>query len=127
MDLTSLFAQIWGPVLVLIGIGILVGPSHYLTVYRDLKKEPFAAFVFGTFAIALGLAHIGMHNHWSVAEEIIVSLLGWGLFLKGALFIIAPDVVGRVGTIVSSRRAISVIAMALIIVGTYLTWTAYLA
>jgi hypothetical protein len=127
MDLTSTFAQLWGPVLIMIGAGIFAGSSHYLSVYRDLKREPFAAFVFGIFAVVLGLGHVSLHSHWSTATEIIITLLGWGLLLKGAAFIVAPDLVATSGRAVSSRASVTAIAAALIALGGYLSWVSYFA
>ena len=127
MDLTTMFSQLWGPVLVLIGAGIFVGSTHYRALYRDLKSEPFAAFVFGIFATVLGLGHAGMHTHWGTLQEIIITLLGWGLLAKGAVFVVAPDLAAAGGRLVTSRAAVYVIRVLLIALGGYLTYVAYLA
>lgn len=127
MDLTNVFSQLWGPVLLLIGVGIFVGSTHYRTIYRELKSEPFAAFVFGIFATVLGLGHVGMHTQWGTLQEIIITLLGWGLLAKGAVFIVAPDFAAAGGRLVSSRASVNLIGAVLIALGGYLTWAAYLA
>lgn len=127
MDLTTTFAQMWGPVLLLIGIGICISPSHYTSVYRDFAREPFAAFVFGIFATAFGIAQVGLHNEWSGTQEIIVTLLAWGMLIKGALFIVAPDLAVQGGKMVSRRSTVVAIGVVLIAFGGYLSWVSYFA
>jgi len=125
MDLTTLFGQLWGPTLLLIGIGVFLAPSHYRAIYHDLKREPFAMFMFGTFVTILGLAHVGVHNHWGTTTEMIVTVLGWGLLAKGAAFLVAPDFTALGGTRVSSRTMVFGIGATLIMLGGYLTWISY--
>lgn len=117
----------WGPVLLLIGVGIFTSPGYYGSIYRDFAREPFAAFVFGIFATAFGIAQVGLHNEWGSTQEIMVTLLAWGMLLKGALFIVAPDLAAFGGKMVSNRSVVATIGAALIAFGGYLTWVSYLA
>lgn len=117
----------WGPVLLLIGIGIFTSPSYYGALYRDFAREPFAAFVFGIFATAFGIAQVGLHNEWGDLQEIVVTMLAWGMLVKGAVFIVAPDIAAYGGAMVSSRRFVAGIGAAIIAVGGYLSWVSYLA
>lgn len=127
MDITTMFAQMWGPVLLLIGVGIFTSPAYYGKLYRDFTNEPFAAFVFGIFASAFGIGQVGLHNMWGSLTEIIVSMLAWGMLLKGAVFIVAPDLAAMGGRIVSNRATVSGIGVALIVLGGYLTWVSHFA
>jgi hypothetical protein len=49
MELTQFLAQIWGPVILAIGLGIFVSPKYYSKVYHDLEREPLAILVFAMF------------------------------------------------------------------------------
>lgn len=122
-----MFAQMWGPVLLLIGVGIFTTPAYYGKLYRDFASEPFAAFVFGIFATAFGVAQVGLHNLWGSADEIIVTLLAWGMLLKGAAFIIAPDLATASGRLLSNRTTVMTIGVALVALGGYLTWVSHFA
>jgi hypothetical protein len=50
MDITIFLAQIWGPVILAVGIGVFTSRSYYLKVYRDLEKETLAVLLFAMFA-----------------------------------------------------------------------------
>lgn len=126
METTLFLAQIWGPVILAVGIGIFVSRDYYVKIYRDLEKEKFAALVFGMMALAGGTAHIVAHNTWSTLPEIVVSLLGWGLFVKGAVLTIAPKLADKAGDWTVKSKLIPAAGGFAILAGVYLSWLGYL-
>ena len=125
MDITVFLAQIWGPIMLAIGLGIFVSRSYYLKLYRDLEKEMLAVLIFGMLGTALGIMQIGVHNAWNTLPQIVVSALGWGLLLKGLVFIIAPRFVDRGGDWEAKSGLLPIAATALLIIGAYLVWIGY--
>ena len=63
---------------------------------------------------------------WDTTLQGVVSLLGWGLLLKGALFIVAPRFVEKGGAWEVKSKLVPVAGAALLIIGAYLTSIAYL-
>lgn len=126
MDITTFLASLWGPVILAVGIGIFVSRNYYTKIYRDLEKDALAVLIFGMVAMTAGIAHVTLHNAWSSLPQIIVSLLGWGLLIKGALFIIVPNFVDRAGNYWVNKKLIPFAGTLTIIVGVYLSWIAYL-
>lgn len=127
MEITTFLAQFWGPVLLLVGIGVFVSRGFYQRVYRDLEKGPLAVLLFGMVAITVGIAHVGAHNIWGTFPEIVISLLGWGLLVKGGVLVVMPGSVDRWGDRVAGSSLLTVAGVALLALGGYLTWLAYLA
>jgi len=125
MDITVFLAQIWGPIMLAIGAGIFVSRSYYLKLYRDLEKEMLAVLVFGLTAMTLGIMQIGVHNAWNTLPQIVVSLLGWGLLLKGTVFIISPRFVDRGGDWEAKSGLLPLVATVLLVLGAYLAWVGY--
>lgn len=125
MDITVFLAQIWGPIMLAIGLGIFVSRKYYVKLYRDLEKEMLAVLLFGIAATALGIIQITVHNVWNTLPQMIVSLLGWGLLLKGLVFIIAPRFVDRGGDWEAKSGLIPVVATILLLLGAYLVWIGY--
>ncbi|OHA59960.1 MAG: hypothetical protein A2589_03600 [Candidatus Vogelbacteria bacterium RIFOXYD1_FULL_46_19] len=126
MDVTTLLAQIWGPVILAIGLGVLVSRSYYLKIYRDLEKETLAMLIFAMVAIAVGIIHIRIHNVWGNLSEILISFLGWALLAKGLMFAIAPKFVNRAGDWAVKAKAVPVAGIVMLIIGAYLSWVGYL-
>jgi len=125
MDITIFLAQLWGPVILAVAIGVLVSRTYYTKIYRDLEKEVLAMLVFGMVAMSAGITHVLYHNVWDTFPQILVSLFGWGLLIKGALFIIAPTFVDKVGDEWVNMKLIPFAGVAMLLVGSYLTWFAY--
>lgn len=125
MDITVFLAQIWGPIMFALGLGIFTSRSYYLKIYRDLEKETLAVLIFGMLGTALGIMQIGAHNTWNTLPQIVVSLLGWGLLLKGLVFIIVPRFVDRSGDRAAKSGLLPIAATALLIIGAYLVWVGY--
>src|SRR3989344_4965302 len=127
MDTTIYLAQIWGPVMLAVGIGMFVSRNYYIKLYRDIDKAPFAALIFGMAAMATGIAQVAAHNVWDTGPQIIISLLGWGLLLKGALFTAWPDLVDLMGDWAVYSKLIPIAGAAVLVLGAYVTWIGYFA
>ncbi len=127
MDTTVFLAQMWGPTILAVGLGVFMSRNYYIKIYRDLEKDVLAVLVFGMAGMAAGIAQVLFHNSWGSLPEIVISLLGWGLLLKGAMFVIAPTFVDTLGDMWASKQLIPIAGTFALIVGTYLTWFAYLA
>ncbi len=125
MNTTLLLAQMWGPTILAVGIGFFVSRKYYLKTYRDLQKETFALLVFGMVSIPAGIAHINYHNVWGTFPEIVISLLGWGLLLKGFLFAIAPGLVDRAGDFEADSKLVPIAGVLMLIAGIYLSWIGF--
>lgn len=125
MYTTPLFAQLWGPVLLAVGLGFFFSKKYYVTIYRDLEKESFAVLFFGMFAMVFGMLHVAMHNSWNTFTEILISLLGWSLLLKGIICVTFPGVADRGGNWVLKEKMIPVVGIVILVVGAYLSWVGY--
>lgn len=119
-------AGLWGPLMLAMGLGMFISRDHYVKIYRDLGREPFAVMVFGMFAIVAGVALIGAHNTWETLPEMLVSLLGWLLLLKGLACVVMPNLVERSGQWMNSNlQMLKTSSVVLVIIGVYLTWSVY--
>lgn len=127
MDITVFLASLWGPVLLAVAVGVMLNRSYYAKIYRDLDKDVLAVLVFGMVGMIAGIAHVQFHNSWETLQQIVVSVLGWGLVIKSALFLAAPSFVDKTGDMWAKYKLIPVAGILTLIVGGYLTWFAYFA
>lgn len=129
MDTTTFLAAIWGPVMIAVGLGFFFSKKYYVTIYRDLEKEFFAVLFFGMFAMAAGIAHILAHNVWDTLPQIVVTLFGWGLLIKGVICVTFPGIADRGGNWALNAKIVPAAGAGAVAVllGAYLSWIAYLA
>lgn len=126
MGTTIFLAELWGPVLLAIGVGFFVSREYYTQIYRDLEKNSFMLFIFGIFAMGASIAQILFHNTWDTLPEIVISILGWGTLIKGTLFVVFPSFVSQAGQWWVRHSAVWLAGVLMLLVGGYLTWFAYL-
>lgn len=127
MEITTYLAMLWGPVLVAVGLGFFLSTKYYTKIYRDLEKDALVIILFGMAAMGAGIAQVHAHNTWDTLPEILISLLGWALLVKGAFCVVLPRFVERLADWALSVRMVPAAGGLHFIIGAYLTWFAYFA
>lgn len=127
MDVTLFLAQLWGPVLLAVGLGVFFNKNYYIKIYRDLEKNSLAVLSFGIVMMTAGIAQVLFQNVWNTLPEILVSFIGWGMVVKGIAFIVFPNAVDKAGDRWAKFKLIPVAGGAMLLIGGYLTYFAYLA
>lgn len=125
MNTTTFLAQMWGPAILAVALGVFFSRRYYIQIYRDLQKEALALLLFGMTAIAAGIAQIHFHNIWGTFPEIVISLLGWALLLKGLVMTMFPKLVDQVGDYEAKSNIIPFAGGLMLIVGLYLSWVGF--
>lgn len=83
MEITTLLASIWGPLLVAVGVGIFANREYYTRLYQDLQRETFAVLLFGMIGMAIGIWHVQLHNNWNTLTQVISESAWLGTTPKG--------------------------------------------
>ncbi|MGE0563571.1 MAG: hypothetical protein AB7O50_03565 [Pseudolabrys sp.] len=97
MDNARLIARLAGPILAVIGIGLLINNAAYReTALQFLSSQPLIYFS-GILAMAAGLAILNAHPHWTRDWRSAVTAFGWVLSCVGAFRITAPHFVAFIG------------------------------
>jgi hypothetical protein len=125
MNNTMAFAQIWGPILTAIGFGIFISKSYYVRLYRDLEKNSLAVFGLGIAFMLLGTIQSVIHTAWGTFPQIVITLLGWGVLLKGILFLVAPGIVNKAGKWEAKKGFVPFVGVVVLILGLYLLSVGY--
>lgn len=86
-----------------IAVGLLViGLSHWLRaqmwadLFEEWRRNRFLPFYLGWLYLTLGTVIALGHNVWAWDLAVIVTLLGWAWTLKGALYLLWPELLTRV-------------------------------
>ena len=128
MQTSILLAQIIGPMLLVVGIGLLINLEHYRSLVAEFAASPFQLYLSGLMALLLGLLVVAFHNVWEWGWPVIITLLGWGSILKGIVRIAAPGFVKRMaGRYARGTTAITASAIVAALLGAVLTYFAFVA
>lgn len=101
MTTSKYIARLMGPVLLLMGIGMVLGMLTEGEAYASLMKEFIGSraliFITGTLALVAGLAVVNAHNLWVPDWRVIVTILGWLLIVRGVSNLLFPATVQTLG------------------------------
>ena len=87
------------------GFSHLLQPNAWVRFYIYIReKGEIAGFLNSFIHLPLGLIIVAFHNIWTV-PEILVTLIGWSLTLKGALYFLFPQLAQKSMSHVSFERA----------------------
>ncbi len=128
MQTSQSIARLMGPVLAVIGIGMLTNQA----TYREMAGQFLAGYPLiyfsGILALLAGLAILNAHHVWTRDWRSLITLLGWVLAMAGSFRIIAPQFVNFVGTSVLAHEGFFVGAgIVLLALGGFLTFKGYAA
>lgn len=83
-------AAVMGPVYVVVGLSVLLYAKSWRALMDEWERNHYTLFPLMFIYIVLGLIAIRMYNVWEWNIWLIVTLVGWILFLKGVFYFIAP-------------------------------------
>jgi len=127
MDLTLLFAQLVGPVLLLRAVSIVLDRKHFEAMLDGLERE-IATVSFSLFPIALWMVCAALalhHDDLSSPAGWIVRLVAWGGLLKASALILFPKAVMAKAQLLGRAGFLYVVLAVCLVVGAYLTWYGY--
>ena len=128
MESSIFLAQLIGPILVVLGAGMLVQPQAYRAVAEEFLASPALIYIAGLLAFVPGLAIVLTHNVWAFDWRLIITLLGWLATIGGVFRLLMPAQVRRIGTAVLARRGwLRGSGMVMLALGAVLAFLGYFA
>jgi len=130
MTASRYIARLMGPVLLVMGIGMVVGLMTEGDSYAALMKEFVGSraliFLMGALTLVAGLAIVNAHNLWVPDWRVVVTVLGWLFIFRGILALVFPTLVQRLGEDVSvGRTGIVAGAVVTLVLGAFLSVMGY--
>lgn len=90
--MTSIFfAQLFGMYLMVKGVAIFMHADSMQDLMKQFRKNKALEVLAAALATFLGVALILLHNEWDSPWQSLISLIAWGMFIKGTLMLWAPE------------------------------------
>jgi len=90
MELSYFLAQFFGIFMIFKGVAILVRKNEMKSVISEVTESKAMMLFASIFGMALGLFVILNHNIWVSGWPVVVTIIGWGMFLYSAKNYIVP-------------------------------------
>jgi uncharacterized protein YjeT (DUF2065 family) len=128
METSFFLAKLIGPVLIVIGLGLLVKQTDFREMATDFLASRAMIFLSGLLTLVAGLAIVLAHNIWEFNWPVIITILGW-LSVGGGVFrILFPDSVQSMGKSMLSKPTMMTVSGAIqILLGLWLCYIGYVA
>jgi hypothetical protein len=127
MQTSKFLARLIGPFLVAIGAGLLLNGEVLQAMAAEFLKSPALIFLSGLLTLTAGLAIVNTHNVWAADWRVIITVFGWLGVIGGALRIVFPQVVERIGTAMLAQGGLVVGAwIVVLLLGLWLSYLGYL-
>ena len=127
MDTSLYLARLIGPMLLVVGLGVLINRENFRAMAKEIAASPEMMFMIGLLTLLGGLAIITAHNVWS-GWPTIITVFGWLFAIGGAARILIPDAVRSLQTAALDKPALPLIGGAVqTILGAWLCYAGYLA
>jgi len=124
--MTVWICKLMGPVILALSIPMVVSPARLLETSRRFLADSPLVLISGVLAMTAGLSIVNTHNVWVLGWPVIVTFFGWALVLGGAVRIVAPSVVDKVGGAMVERPWMTRVAgVVWALVGAFLTFEGY--
>ncbi|QLH43284.1 MAG: hypothetical protein HWD59_11580 [Coxiellaceae bacterium] len=92
MEYSVLLAKIIGLYLFIVGLAIVARKHVVVDMIRDIVNTPSMLYLTSALTLVLGILLVITHSIWAWDWRLIITLIGWGLFIKAILRIFFPSV-----------------------------------
>ncbi|MEK7519410.1 MAG: hypothetical protein AAB565_01305 [Patescibacteria group bacterium] len=124
---TSIFlAKVIGLLSVISTLAILIRYKKSIAFEEELVKNPSNVYISGFVFLFLGVLIIISHPVWTFDWRVIVTIIGWLIFLKGVGRIFFPEAVKRLIEKKKGSRKFIIGEVVLLIIGLYLLYYGFL-
>ena len=126
MQAPVFIARLIGPLLVVIGVGVLLNEANYAAMITEAAHSPTMIYLSGLITLPLGLAILNVYRAWTADWRVIITVLGWLLVIGGVIRIVLPRFTASLAiTLYSTSAALTVFAVVVLVLGGFLSFEAY--
>lgn len=118
--------QLFGIMYLAVGFGILINPEFYKKMLADFGQSRPMIYFGGLSVLAVGYLLVMFHNVWVRDWPVIITVIGWGAFLKGVFLLMLPKMSMRVCDILKDMGKLLIVwAIVALILGGLCCWLGF--
>jgi hypothetical protein len=127
-DYTYVLARVFGPLLAIGGLLLITQTARMRQAMVGFVMDDALAMFTGFATLGIGLLIVAAHQKWNSVTASLVTLIGWVMTLRGAVLLLAPELIRTALHEIDSRPMIFPIAgCAVALLGVWLTYSGYVA
>lgn len=125
MDVSHFLAKVMGIYFFLAGLLLVFRHNYIREVVNDYFDSPALMMYGGAINLIFGLLVVLSHNVWEMNWQIIITLVGCLMLLKGIMHWFFPEAASSLSTKVAQGSAFVYLSIVIMLLGIYLTYIGY--
>jgi uncharacterized membrane protein len=126
MKTSQFIARLIGPVVAVVGIGMLANGAQYRAIVDGFLRSPALIYIAGFLGLLGGLAIVNVHSSWDRGWPLIITVLGWLAIVGGAVRMLAPQIAVEAGAAMMAQPwLVTTLAILLLALGGFLSFKGY--
>jgi len=123
-----LLGAIVGPMYLVLGLSLLLYAGVWKKIADEWGKNHLPMMTMMAFNMIFGLVIINLHNVWEWSPYVIITVTGWGAFLKAVVYFLVPgDSLKKMLKMLNCNCYFQVSGGIVAILGAWLSYLVYLA
>ena len=88
--MTSTVVSVFSWLLLVVGLSCLFQADIWIRLSRDALANEHKYYTLYLLLLIVGLVVVTEHNKWTTDWNVAITVLGWAMVIKSAIFLIAP-------------------------------------
>ena len=122
MSLSVFIARFFSVSILVVGLSHALQANYWRDYFLFLKKTGVAGIIIAMYTFPLGLLIVIGHNKWVFDLPVIITILGWGMTLKGIAYALFPK---KAETLITENSKAYAAAWPLIPLGLLMIWDSF--
>ena len=124
--LSNYLAELWGISLVVVALALLIKPKHLKNLFAEAENEA-KLFCWGVATLVIGIAMVLSYNVWEQSWQVIVTILGWLVTIKGLALLFIPEMMKKWIKKAENASYMPFVLIVLLLIGLVLTYFGFTA
>ena len=127
MNKSIFLARVLGLYMTIIALALFINPD-YFTIFNGMINNLPLVILAGVISLVIGILLIVGHNIWVRDWRVVVTLVGWTVFLKGLVNTVFPNGVFSINHyIMTSNTAYYTSITVTLLIGLFLCYQGFFA
>lgn len=121
--MTQMLATIFGVYMLCAGLGCVINKGWAGSILDGMEESDAHIYLTGAIVLIAGTALILNHNIWVGWKSVMVSLIGWGAAIEGAMMLIYPKFLFKISRgLLFNDKVVPMFGVATMMLGAALIW-----
>lgn len=126
MDLSLYLAKVLGLYLVIKGVAGLANLKYYMRLISEIIRNEALIVFAAAIELLFGLAIVVAHNVWVADWQVVITLVGWVMILKGS-FLLSPKAAAHWMKQCATENILMTGGIVAVALGTFLVYIGFVA